>query len=323
MYFFLEENTPAGYTIKIMPSSWQFLVFDKQGNSVDIYGNSKKFTNNLPLLMFVGEKFKIKRDYLKEYYLLKVRNGNMIVPYIDRTNEKSCYTFVEMKVNIDVIPVRIICVPNISVMMKTIDAKITPDFTLVDDTLSASDIFIIQNRYRAETIINVDEKTEDVPDVEDTDEYIFDNLNMYSQNPVFLAAAHLRAMDISKLNQLLFDFQLTPVDLEGIIYYLNTYIKKHKAIGRNTSVVTMFTRLKKRMDFHLLLLLNDTGPDIISMIETEEDLNMLHSFKDLIVKVRLFTSGEQNKDILNNYEALLDKRYIELGETGQGLAAII
>lgn len=313
MYFFLEEKTPVGYTIKIMPSSWQFIVFDKRGNSVDIYGDSNKFTHNLPLIIFVGQKFKIKQDYTKQYWLVKIRDGSMIVPYIDGIIRKKRYAFIKTDVNIDILPIRIICVPNISVMMKTVDSKIVPDYTLVDNSVSNSDIYIISNRYHAQNVINVDEKTNIESFLEDNnDDYVFDNLNMYSQNPLFLAAAHLRAMDFSKLNQLLFDFQFTPVDLEAVLSYINAYTKKDKFGQISAHDLNMLTLLRARVNFYLQLLIDESAPEISAMIEHEYDLNMLHSFKDLVVKVKLFTTDEHSKEILNNYEELLNKRSKEI-----------
>jgi hypothetical protein len=48
---FIEEKTPAGYTIKIMPASWQFMVFDRKGASVYVTSESKKLVQKLLLLI--------------------------------------------------------------------------------------------------------------------------------------------------------------------------------------------------------------------------------------------------------------------------------
>ena len=40
------------------------------------------------------------------------------------------------------------------------------------------------------------------------------NLNMMSNNAVFLSRIHMRNMELSKINQLLLDFELTALDTE-------------------------------------------------------------------------------------------------------------
>src|SRR3990172_7972209 len=46
------------------------------------------------------------------------------------------------------------------------------------------------------------------------------NINMMSTNPVFLVRIHLRNMDLSKINQLLLDFEITALDTEYILSFL-------------------------------------------------------------------------------------------------------
>lgn len=51
------------------------------------------------------------------------------------------------------------------------------------------------------------------------------NLNMQSENPVFLARIHLRTMELDKVKQLLLDFKLVAQDVSFIRTFLEVMIK--------------------------------------------------------------------------------------------------
>lgn len=310
MYFFIKESTPAGYTIKIMPSSWQFIVFDEKGNSVDIHENSPKLTYSLPIIIFIGENFKISRDYSKEYHLLKIRNGSMIIPYREKGDKITRYAFAATGIKLDLVPVRIVNKTSLSVMMKEIDAKTVPDWLLIDNSVSDNDLYIIKRRYHAENIIRTAQKETHIEEEgKDTGDHFY-NLNILSQNPVFLTASHLRSMDIANLNQLILDFELTPIDLEAIIRYIDIYLNDPNVAARNKDGLQT---LKLLSNFYLQLLLRNDN-EINELIENESNSSRLYSFEALVMKVKMLLLGSSDVDIITAYEEKLKNKGMELAQ---------
>ena len=301
MYSFIQEDTPAGYIVKIIPNSWQFIVFDKKGNSVDIYGDSQKLTYDLPLIIFVGSNFKIMENYEREYDMLKIRNGSVIIPYRKRKDRATKYAFAETNILLDLVPVRIMSKPNFSVMMREVDIKTVFNWLLVDETVSQDDLYIIEHRYNIETIIHADK----IKTVEEKSENmdIPYNLNSLSQNPVFLAASHLRSMDTGNLNQLILDFELTPIDLEAIIRYIDTYLESN--ISKRYK--TRLDNLRMLSNFYLQLLLrNDDG--VTEIIENENDPLNISYLNALLTKIKVLFSDSLDENIIAKYEEKLSSK---------------
>jgi len=307
MESFVKENTPAGYTIKIIPSSWQFIVFDKKGNSVDIYGNSQKFTYNFPIAGFVGVNFKIIQDYDREYNMLKIRDGSVIIPYQERGDKTVKYALAKTDILLDLVPVRIINQPNLSLMMRELDVKTVFDWLLVDSTINQSDLYVMEHRYNAKNIIHIDriEIVEEKPESVD----VSYNLNFLSQNPVFLAASHLRSMDISSLNQLILDFELTPMDLEAIIRYIDIYLENDIS-SRNK---TRLNGLRMLSNFYLQILLrNDV--EVGEIIENENDPVNISYLNTLLIKIKLLFLNSVDEDIIIRYEEKLNAKIQRLAQ---------
>ena len=301
MYSFIQEDTPAGYVIKIMPNSWQFIVFDKKGYSVDIYGDSQKLTYDIPLIIFVGSNFRIMENYDKEYHMLKVRNGSVIIPYQKMRNRTINYAFAETGILLDLVPVRIISKPTLSIMMREVDIKTTFNCLLVDETVSQDDLYIIKHRYNIRTIIHTD-KIETVEEKSEKPD-IFYNLNSLSQNPVFLATSHLRSMDTGSLNQLILDFELTPMDLEAIIHYIDMYLESD-----------ISERYKMRLDnlrilsnFYLQLILRNDA-EVNEMIENENDPLNISYLNALLTKVKVLFSDSLDEGTILKYEEKLNSK---------------
>ena len=227
---FIEEKTPNGFLIKILLKKWQFLAFGKKGEAIYAEREQKSLLHTVPLIIFVGEHFSIKENHLQSYSLIKIRNGTMIIPYKDLRDNKIKYIFLITDSNLDLIPVRIATTKNVASMVKEIDATVHPDFVFVDESVTSNDVVIIKNRYQAKTIIFVEETrhyklSEMTSPLEDEMEL---NINMMSQNPVFLTKIHLRSMNFSKINQILLDFNLTALDTEYILNFITAMLADQK-----------------------------------------------------------------------------------------------
>jgi len=304
--FFIRESTPAGYTIKIVPKSWQFIVFDKKGNSVDIYGDSQKFTYSLPVAIFVGSNFRVMRDCDREYNMLKIRNGSVIIPYQERGKKAVRYAFAKTNIALDTVPVRFLNESSLSRMMREIDVGVDFDWVLVDKTVSQNDLYVIEHRYSAKSIINTaraevaEGSSENSPDVA----Y---NLNFLSQNPFFLAAFHLRSMDTSSLNQLILDFELTPIDLEAIIRYIDMYLESDISDRGKTRLRS----LRVLSNFYLQVILHNDD-EVKEIIENENDHVNLSYLNTLLIKIKVLFSDSVYGDIITGYEEKLNAKNKEL-----------
>jgi hypothetical protein len=106
-----------------------------------------------------------------------------------------------------------------------------------------------------------------------------------SDNPVFLASYHLRNMALSNLNQLLLDFELSALDTQFIIHYINDVLENKKndpEVKRNRS---MIIDLQNAYVFYLALINKDSG-FIKEKVEAETDYRKLSPYRTLITKIR-------------------------------------
>ena len=305
---YTEEKTPKGYVIKIFFKNWQFLAFGKKGESLYSDSEGKTLLHRVPLIIFVGKVFKIKKNLARGYELLKIRHDTMILPYYDQTDRKTKYIFIVTDVKLDLIPVRIDSTRNINDMVKQIDSSIHPDYVIVDDSVSANDVIIIKNRYRVDNIIYI----------EDTQDYTLDeiherrdgssdiNINMLSENPVFLARVHLRSMNLSKLNQILLDFDLTALDTEYIINFINKTVNDDRQPLSPKNRATMDELLKSFQFYHNLLEKDEDS--IRDIIQNQTNSKNLTTFRTIISKVKAMHPGSEDQLFYTEFDNLLLKK---------------
>jgi hypothetical protein len=307
---FAEEQTPSGLRLKIIFKNWQFLAYDKKGQSIYADSEDKKLIHKVPYILCVGINFKIKKIYDKEYYLLKIRDNNLIIPYIDLTDKITKYLLVPIEKNIDLIPAIIFHVDNIPNMIKDFDPSIIPDIVIIDKTININDETLLKNRFKLEEIIHVEffnnytlNETIEIEGESDSST----NLNILSENPVFLAQVHLRNLELSKVNQLLLDFELSVFDTEYILKFIEDLISKkdNENIKKN---MPMLLNLNDSFRFYMYLLQKD-DIKLRKMISEQTDLNSLAPFRTLISKVKSIFTESDDQLLLTDYENLvLDKK---------------
>ena len=137
--------------------------------------------------------------------------------------------------------------------------------------------------------------------VEERDEK---NLNIMSKNPVFLARIHLRRMELAKVTQLLFDFDLSPVEVEYILRFVETMMKREEGrdeIERNRSKLES---LLDSFQFYIFLL-NKNDVEIKNMIGRVEDQTSLASYNTLVAKLKSFYQDGEDHLLFTEYENLL------------------
>ncbi len=310
---FIEESTPNGMHLKIILNSWQFLAFDKKGKSIFDEQDGQKLLHHVPLIIFLGEIFNIKRPFDREYHLLKIRNGDIILPYIDNFDSLTKYVFIPNDKKIDLIPARIMQFRDLPTFIKAVDVNMAPDYIIVDNAITANDEFLVMARYKKEELIHLDadhtlmHADQILPDNAPPE---VDNLNTLSTNPVFLARIHLRVMDFAKVNQLLLDFELTALDTEYIIKFIEDILTK-----KDDPVVikrqALIEDLRDSFIFYLYLLQRN-DEDIKKIILQKNDLKILASFRTLISKAKSLYPGTEEQMLYTDYENLVMDRLEEM-----------
>ncbi len=304
---FTEEITPGGVLLKILFKTWQFLAFNKKGSSIYSDDQGRRVIHDVPIVVFLGKSFRILKNYEQDFFLLKVRNGVMIIPYINISDNKRKYLFIENESNLDMIPVRLMHIQSVPVMVRQLETAVTPDYIVADKSITSNDLIIVKNRYKVENIIRI--KSEDSNfNKEAEDEYDENmNLNMLSRNPVFLSKIHLRSLELSKVNQLLLDFDLTDLDTEYIIVFIEQLLKQEDKpeIKKN---LPMLKNLENSFRFYHCLL-NRDDERVEEMIKSQTSLKQLSPFRTLVSKVKADHPGREEQLLLTEYENLImDKR---------------
>ena len=310
---FIEEKTPEGLVIKIFLKKQQFLAFDRKGQSIYTDSEGRRLLHRVPLMITVGKSFKVIRDISKEFTLLKIRDGNILFSYRDLIDKKMKYVYLPTDTIIDLIPVKIHTVDTIEMMIRAFDASTEPDYILVDKTITDNDIVIIKGRYRVANLIRLEESNNYIifernrPPV-DEDRII--NLNMMSNNPVFLARFHLRSMDLSKINQLLLDFDISALEAEFISNFINVLLRHEDddIIKKNKN---MLLELEDSFKFYMYLLQRN-DEDIRKVIDSRDSVKKLAPFSTLVSKVKSLYPGKEEQLQFTDYENIITDKIEEL-----------
>ena len=310
---FFEEKTPKGFTLKIFYNKGKYLAFDPKGKSVYTDNENKNMLHLTLLLIFLGEDISFKKDYEKNYTLLKIQKGKIIVPFYTKTRNDLQYLFIPFASRLDLIPVNMMQINNIADMVRELDINIRPDFIFIDDKITSNDIIIIKNRYKIDekSVIPVRDfltSSERVPPADYEDKIV--NLNMLSQNPVYLAMIHLRAMDLAKISQLLLDFELTALDTEYVLNFINDYLSaQEKDVGEKNRATLL--DLKNLYSFYHYLL-RKSDPDIREMISVMSEMKQMAAYRTLISKVKSIYPGNEEQILYTEYENIVMDKWDEL-----------
>jgi hypothetical protein len=284
---YVEERTPKGYTLKIVQKKMSFLVFDRSGSSVYADPEGSQVVHPIPIVAFYGKDFALKGKVMGEYSLYKVSRGKIIIPYTLHGDPENRYLMIPTSETIDIMPVRAVYHEGLLALVRELDMGLNPGMIVVDDNASENDLIVIRNRCASAEIVPIgrdrvasgrdSEPRRAVDELDDV------NLNMLSQNPVFLARIHLRNVAVSKVKQLLLDFDLTPVDAG----YIHTFIQ---AMLNTTSseldrVRPMLAELEKDFRFYVNVI-EKKKKDAFAQIDEVETLQELTSFMTLLAKAR-------------------------------------
>ncbi len=130
------------------------------------------------------------------------------------------------------------------------------------------------------------------------------SINVMSDNPVFLARLHLRELSLSKVNQLLLDFDLTAIEVEYIQNFIDTMIKKADDDSELLKNIAKLKALRESFSFYLNLI-NSRDDEIRKIIDNVDDINIIASYSTLIAKCKYLLPDTKDQLLLTDYENLL------------------
>lgn len=321
-----EEKTPKGITIKVLVDRSRFLAFDQKGASIYADESRTKVLHEIPSIVFIGDNFILpKTDRRADFTLLKVLKEKVLIPFSWKDAKKKRYLFIHIGPSLDLIPVKLLRVANVAVLVKELEAGLKPEYLVVDTTITKGDILIIKNRYAVASVVLVDETSETItvrsanepPDISDsrraTDIAKEININMMSNNPVFLARLHLRELNFSKVNQLLFDFDMPGNDAEYILSFLETMVRRAEEKEELAKNLGKIEALRNAFLFYTHLM-GRHEEDIKLMINAARDLTDVASFRTLIAKIKILFPEQSDQLLFTDYENLLYERNANLQE---------
>lgn len=313
----IEEKSPRGITFKVLTKKWNFLVFDQKGASIYSDDAGLKVLHRVRLVAFVGGNFQVKNTASQELSFLKVIKNKVVIPYVDLADSARKYIFIDADGRLDMLPVRLKALGTIAQLVREIDSGTNPDYIVVDKNITKNDIIIIKNRLAdAHIILAGAEKPEAEPGgeahgIDDstaerraTDVLKEVNINMMSNNPVFLARVHLREMNLSKMNQLILDFDLTAHDAEYIKSFVTTMLGKADADQEIRKNKQRLETIRDSLQFFIHLT-NKDDAQIRQMIASLHDNSMLASYSTLMAKAKLLHPGTDDQLLFTDYENLL------------------
>ncbi len=309
---FAEEKTPAGYTLKIMFKTWKFLVFNNKGDTISADPEGRSLLHKIPLIVFVGNIFTIERDYDREYTLLKIQNEKIVLPYKNLIEKKRKYLFIPMKAEMDQIPVIIQHQRSYSSMLKNFTSEADIDYLIIDGSISEIELSVIISKYKPSNVINITEAlSSDSRQTDKEDNISYISINTLSDNPVFLANMHLKKMALSNLNQLLLDFDISPLDTQYILFYIRKLLESPSSESELEKNRKTLQEIKISFEFYLALIQKDEEgiKEIISMLT---DHRKISPYRTLVSKVRSMHPGNEEQLLYTEYENMVLEKEEEL-----------
>lgn len=316
---YIEEKTPKGYTIKIIVKKNSFLVFDQRGSTVYADPAGMKILHKIPAIAFLGKSFTVRNRKVSDFTFCKVSRGKVIVPFYVAGDKDMRYLLLETSEGTDLIPVKIIFMPHVAVIAREAEAGNRPDLFILDDNATESDVVVIKNRMPNSRIIRADEVvragivapketvSEENRPSRATDVLEDVNLNVLSNNPVFLARVHLRQNDFTKVKQLLLDFDMVVADAGFILSFIDTMIKKSEFDPILGLTRPKLFELHDDFAFYVALL-EKNAKTVEELISTMNEQNTYLSYMTLIAKARSMCISQHDALLMTEFENMIMER---------------
>ena len=287
----IEEKTPKGYVFKINTVKRQYVLFNQKGEIIYSDENKTKPFHSMKTIVFIGV-YPGDAAIKQPYQLFKIQNASIIIPYMFENNTRH-YIFIPCDSYLDVIPCMVEYANDIASFISFVKKGITPDFIIINSELSHDDNAMIQSLCPS-SHVEIAGKSVEPPNNDSKRAADAGNIdiNLLSNNPVFLARVHLRNLDLPRVKQILLDMDLSESDAQYIIAFLNTMLQ-HSQKEELHKHLEKLNELKRAYEFYFYCIAHD-DQNVKQLIE-KADKKDLVTFQTLIQKVKLlFPTKEEN-----------------------------
>lgn len=262
-----ERKTPAGYQVKVRLDKLTYIVFTPKGPEIPKGAKSNSIVVNVPKVVFLGEDFNLSHFRLGELSFVNVKAGKLVIPYQHGNSREIKTIYLNTGSDSDILPVIIYHYSHIKDVIHSAEQGLEFHHIVADEGLMKNDMVTLKIRYPTVNILILKKKINVAADIKKVETESKDddksaapvvdadiaraadmattnsNLNMYSENPVFLARIHLRNLELDKVKQLLFDFNLKSEDIIFIRTFLDVMIKnvnnKEELTQNKDKVITL------------------------------------------------------------------------------------
>ncbi len=316
---YIEQKTPSGVTIKVIFKNWEYTAFNRDGSVIHINESGGNVLHKVPVIAFFGKYLSPVINIDSELAFYKIIKNEIVIPYVELVHNKRKYLFLKSNENLDLIPVRVFKISSIFNLVRGIENGILFNFILLDKSVSKNEIVVIKNRCPSAVIIQTgiigdeeqNDNKENDADVEEMTEKaipeeneIEKNLNIMSNNPVFLAKIHLKKLALSNVYQILLDFDISSLEAEYMLRFIETMLTSKE---NDEEVEKARPKLEAQADaFRFYInLVNKNDAEIRKLINEINNLNKISSYSTLLAKVKLLFSKQEDILLLTEYENLL------------------
>lgn len=298
----VEEKTPKGYTLKINIAKKQYIAFNPKGEIIYSDDNKTKPFHIMKTIVFIGlGSGTSTRNH--PYQLLKIQNNALTISY-NAGDGKRHYLFFPSDTLLDMVPCIMEFFDDTASFVSYVKKGNVPDYIIVNSTFSSNDITFISSISPSSHLEIV--TTTSAVTIDDskraTDQMNNVDINLLSQNPVFLARIHLRNLDLVRVKQIILDMDITESDAQYIIAFLSTMIKNSDKEELQKHVEKL-KELKKTYEFYFHLITHND--EKIQEFITQASKNDLITFQTLIQKAKLLFPTKEASLRFVEYENLI------------------
>ncbi len=243
-----ERKTPGGFLVKVRLAKMTYVVFSESGPEVPKGAKNNSIVAIVPKVGFFGEDFDLSHFHLGELSFVNVKAGKLVIPYQHGFSNEIKTIYLGTGSQSDALPVVIQHFKNKDELMHAWERGDQVQFLVVDEEIPRAEMVTFKIRYPSLNILVIKKKINtsaessvansntgapreggkgiiDYDKVRATDVARNSNLNVHSENPVFLARIHLRNFELDKVKQILLDYHLASQDVIFIRTFLEVMIK--------------------------------------------------------------------------------------------------
>ncbi|MBE7413435.1 MAG: hypothetical protein L6Q54_06535 [Leptospiraceae bacterium] len=240
-----EKKTPAGFLVKVRLAKMTYVVFTSRGPEIPKGSKNNSIIVPVPRIVFLGEDFDLSHFHTGELSFVSVKAGKMVIPYQHGGSKEVKTIFLNSGSGSDILPIIIYHFKKTQDFI--VGSELNNEFhhLVIDEDFPRQEMVSLKIRFptlniliikrkivaqakdsSAENSVTTEKDVVNSDKVRATDIIASgSNLNMYSENPVFLARIHLRNMELDKVRQILLDFKLTQEDVVFIRTFLTVMLK--------------------------------------------------------------------------------------------------